>query len=300
MTAVTSLTVIVPVYNEEEALESVLPPLIDVCKKYGWQLLIVNDGSDDKSSQILGGMPSEVRILTNYINIGYGASIKRAILESDTEWVASFDSDGQHRTEDLETFVANAAGCDAVLGVREKDSFRENKRVPGKWLLGKVTNLLVGHQIPDINCGLRVFRCSAIKEILSLTSNGFSFSTSTMIALLKRGYNLKFLPATVNKRFGKSSVRPISDGTSTLILIVRLIALFDPLRIMLPVSIFLFTLGAVYQIVSFIIYGLNIYDLTVLLCLSGVLVFVLALVVDQISALRRESTFRDHIDKDDK
>ena len=121
-----------------------------------------------------------------------------------------------------------------------------------------------------------------------------------MIALLKRGYNLKFMPAKISKRFGKSSVRPIADGLSTLVLIVRLISLFDPLRIMLPVSIFLFGLGVVYQLVSSIIYGVDIDDLTILLCLSGVLVFVLALVVDQISVLRRESPVRDRRKRDEK
>ena len=283
-----SMTVVVPSYNDAEGLRKVLPRLIALCRNRGWRIIVVDDGSTDGTSEVLGQFSGEIRVIKNETNLGYGASIKRGIVVADTEWVGTFDADGQHRIEDLEKLAGEMGCCDAVIGKRENGSHCSLIRMPGKWILGKVANILVGRKIPDINCGLRVFRRRAMLGILRLTSDGFSFSTSSLIALMKLGYNVNLVPVTTQHRVGNSTVRQMKDGFNTILLILRLITLFDPLRIMLPFSAFFFVVGVIYQVTSFVLLGFSLNKLTLLLWIFSITIFLVALIADQISALRRE------------
>jgi len=288
MSPVLEMTVIIPSYNEANGLKQVLPTLIETCRKHGWRILVVDDASSDATVDVLDRFEGEIEVIRNWTNIGYGASIKKGIIAAETDWVATFDSDGQHRAEDLEKLAAEIGFYDAVVGKRNLESHCSFSRMPGKWVLGKIANLLVGAKIPDINCGLRIFRRRAILEILRLTSDSFSFSTSSLIALIKMGYNVYLSPVTINRRIGNSSVHQVKDGLNTILLILRLITLFDPFRIMLPFSAFFFTVGLIYQLTSFAVYGFDLNKLTVLLWIFSIIIFLVALVADQIGALRRE------------
>ena len=122
--------------------------------------------------------------------------------------------------------------------------------------------------------------------ILSLTSDSFSFATSSLIALVKLGYKVTLVPVTTQRRVGSSTVRQFKDGFNTILLILRLITLFDPLRVMLPISMAFFLSGVVYQLWSFAVYGFDLNKLTVLLWIFAIVIFLVALLADQVSALR--------------
>lgn len=291
-----NLTVIIPAYNEAEGLGIVLPPIVQACRMRGWKLIVVNDASDDSTGQICRQFEPDLKLINNSRNIGYGASIKRGLRWAKTEWIATFDADGQHSLQDLLRLFQETDNCDAVIGRRRSKSHVDPTRIVGKWILGKVVNMLVGQKIPDINCGLRIIRRSLLNAISHLTADGFSFSTSTLVTLLKMGWEVKFIDITAQKRIGKSVVRQTRDGLQTILLIIRLITLFDPLRIMLPVGGATFLVGLVYQLVNIFLNGWDIYDLTTLLCVIGIMIALLGLVADQISALRRELTLRDYND----
>ena len=285
-----NLTVIVPAYNEEEGLRTVLPGLVECCAQKGWDLIVVDDGSSDATAEVASAFSPHLRLIRLEHNQGYGAAIKKGVRKARTGWVATFDADGQHRLEDLIALAEQREGVDAVIGRRTKGSHVDPVRAPGKWILGRVANFLVGSSLPDINCGLRVIRTRAVRTIANITSDRFSFSTSTLVGLIKMGYVVHFAPVMVSRRLGKSTVRQMRDGFYTILLILRLITLFEPLRIMLPLSAGLILLGAAYQIISFFLYGWDIIDTTVLLCLSGVIILAMGLIADQVSALRRELT----------
>jgi glycosyltransferase involved in cell wall biosynthesis len=250
------LTVIIPAFNEAKGLHLVLDSIIPPCRERNWPIIVVNDGSSDDTTDILRQYEEDVKIITNSTNLGYGASIKRGIKVADTEWVATFDADGQHRVEDLIKLSEKVEHQDAVFGKRESNSHYSVSRLPGKWVLGKIADILVGQKIPDINCGLRVYNRNAMKNIMLLASDGFSFSTSSLIAFMKLGYKIRFVPITTRQRIGNSTVNQFKDGFNVILLILRLITLFDPLRIMLPFAFFFFCVGIVYQLFSFITYGL--------------------------------------------
>jgi len=281
-------TIILPVYNEAGALDKVLSELIEASHKHGFKIIAVEDGSTDASWDVLQKYAKDIKLLQNRMNLGYGASLKRGIRAAQTSWIATCDADGQHRLEDLLNLMTKTKGVDGVFGRRQSASHVSFARVPGKWVLKHITNFLVKSNIDDINCGLRVIKRKAILKLLDLCSDQFSFSVSSMVALIKSGHTIIFEPVTTDKRIGKSSVNQLRDGFNIIIMIMRLITLFDPLRIFLPVALGLFFIGFAYQLMYFALYGLHIVSATVLLGLAALITFFMALLADQVSSMRRE------------
>lgn len=287
------LTIIIPCYNEEKSIAKTLIELSENIKKnnLNWKILIVDDGSNDNSfEEIIKIKLDLIQIKQHPYNKGYGASLKTGILNSTSEFVAFYDADGQHSPEDLFSLYTLINNHDMIIGERGKDSHSDWTRRPGKWVLSKVANFLVGKKIPDLNSGLRVIKREVILKYLHLFPDGFSFSTTSTIAFLNLGYNVGYHPIIVKKRAGKSSVKQIKHGTNTILLILRLIVLFNPLKVFFPVSFILFFLGLVYGIIYGIILiypNVRLIPAAFFLILTSVLIFFFGLVVDQISELRK-------------
>ncbi len=144
-------------------------------------------------------------------------------------------------------------------------------------------------KIPDLNCGFRAMKKDLVMRFLHILPNGFSFSTTITLAVITEGYSVKYVPITTFEREGKSHVNPIRDGMSTVLLIVRTIVLFDPLRVFLPASAVLFILGIAYLSYALLSSGFNIPDGVVLLISSSIIIFFFGILSDQVSAIRRES-----------
>ena len=289
-----SLTVIIPSYNDAGGLKKVLIELLQISKKNGWQIIVIDDCSNDDTENVLSAFSNELVVIRNDKNMGYGFSIKRGILASETEWIATMDADGQHRIDDLQNLCSLAdSKCDAVIGNRRKLSHAPLSRRPGKWVLQFAATFITGKKIPDINCGLRVLRRDIMLHLFSITSDRFSFSTSTVICLLQLGCRIKYEPVTVQERIGKSNVRQLTDGFYTLLLINRLIFLFKPLRIILPAGALCIAFACLNQIMTFLNKGIDISDATVLLGLSGIIICFVGLLGDQVSGLRRDILLHD-------
>jgi glycosyltransferase involved in cell wall biosynthesis len=279
------VTLIIPAFNEEKGLSKLLPEVVARCKPFGWRVIVVDDASRDGTAELVKKFAPEVELMRHRVNLGYGASVKTGVRAAKTEWIATIDSDGQHRVEDLMRLAENTGDYDAVIGERTQRSHVDLVRRPGKFLLRHIANIIVGRRLKDINCGLRIIRRKAMLKVYGLTCDRFSFSTTTLVALLHMRYYVNFVPVTAEKRMGRSMV---NDGADTVMLILRLVTLFDPMRIFLPIAFFLIAIGVVYQLFEFTIYGLHIQKSTMLVVLSGILCFLFALQQDQISSLRRE------------
>ena len=289
-----SLSIIIPSHNDVDGLKTFLPELIKVCSKHDWRIFVVDDCSNDETASFLADCGDDVSVITNEQNMGYGASIKRGILAAETKWVATMDADGQHSIADLQQLASLAdSRCDALLGNRIKTSHAPFIRRPGKWILHCVANFITGQKIPDINCGLRVLRRDIMLRLLSITSDRFSFSTSTAICLLQLDCRVKFVSVTVKERIGNSNVRQIKDGFYTLLLMNRLVFLFKPLRIILPAGLICIVLAFLNQVITFLKNGLDISDATVFLGLTGVVIWFVGLLGDQVSGLRRDILLHD-------
>lgn len=284
------LTVIIPAYNEGESIENTLNELIEYSKDLGWKIMVVNDGSADNTESVLKKLNS-IQVINHPYNKGYGASLKTGIRNSATDLIAFFDADGQHNPSDLAKMLSNIEQFDMMVGERTKNSHQDWIRKPGKWILSKVANTLTGRKIPDLNSGLRVIRREIITQLLHLFPDGFSFSTTSTIAFFNLGYNVGYHPIATRKRIGKSTVKQLKHGSNVLLLILRLIVLFNPLKIFIPVSLGIIFIGLLYEFYQGIfILGFDKARLipgAFFLILTGILIFFFGLVVDQISEMRK-------------
>ncbi|MGK0137616.1 MAG: glycosyltransferase involved in cell wall biosynthesis [Algoriphagus sp.] len=286
-----ALTIIIPCYNEERGIGGTIEKLLPVAKNQGWEILIVNDGSTDSTAKVVANLEG-VRVIHQKHNKGYGASLKAGILAAETEYIAFYDADGQHQPDDLLKLSLEAEKYDMIVGARGKSSHQDWQRKPGKWVLSKFANFLTGEEIPDLNSGLRIVQKNEIEPLLHLFPNGFSFSTTSTMAFMNMGFSVKYIGIKVEKRVGKSTVKQLKHGSSTLLLMLRLMVLFNPLRVFLPVSFFFIGTGLLYQI-GFGIYTLQstgkivIFQGSTLLLVAGLLMFFFGLMTDQISEVRK-------------
>ncbi|MCX6175432.1 MAG: glycosyltransferase family 2 protein [Ignavibacteriales bacterium] len=289
-----NLTVIIPVYNEETAIEKTLMELTIYSEKNNWEVLVVNDGSTDNTKNILNSIYS-IKVIYHPYNKGYGAALKAGIKNATTDLICFYDADGQHNPNDVEQLILNLDNYDMLVGERQKDSHKEWVRRPGKWLLSKVANFLTGRKIPDLNSGLRLVKRNVILKLLHLFPDGFSFSTTSTIAFLNLGLNVGYYPIKTNKRIGKSSVRQLKHGSNVLLLILRLIILFNPLKVFVPISFLIFMLGIIYEVMQGIVMIESGHERLIpgafFLMITGILIFFFGLVVDQVSEMRKHQFY---------
>lgn len=278
------LTIVIPAYNEEESIGGVLEQLAALREDIPARVIVVDDGSADRTASIAEAAGAEV--IRHRRNKGYGAALKTGIREADSEFVLTLDADGQYRPVDILKLWEVAADFDMVSGRRTQLLHSAVWRMPGKWLLSWMANYLTRQKIPDLNSGLRLFRTDVIKKYLHICPMGFSFSTTSMMALLSRGYNVGFVPVEVHKREGRSTVK-LSTGFETIILILRIAALFNPLRLFVPLSAVSFVFGTLWG-GYYILQRHGLSMAATLAMVTGVLLFSLGIICDQISQLRLE------------
>lgn len=283
-----SVAIIVPVFNEQEAIGGVIRNLLSVRGTSAWEIIVVDDGSTDATPERLAEFEDRVRVVRHPANRGYGASLKTGILATDKRNVLFFDGDGQHDAADLPAFVENLARYECVFGMRSGRAGGPRIRKPGKWVLQRVCNLLANQRIPDINCGFRGGRRHVFMRMLDLLPDGFSFATTSLMFVLKSRFSHTFLPIRCHARQGKSSVRIVSDGMRTLLLALRLIMLFDPLRTLGIPAVALIGTGCLYQVYILASTGLHVVGGSILAIILGVVLFLFGLLADQVASLRKE------------
>lgn len=287
------LTVIIPCYNEEPGIQETIETLIPYKEKFDWKILVIDDGSIDNTPNILSKFGNSIQIITHPVNKGYGASLKTGLLSTTTIHIAFYDADGQHRPEDLESMYDKISDYDMLIGERGKNSHQDIFRKPGKWVLSKVANYLTNRKIPDLNSGLRVIKREKIINLLHLFPDGFSFSTTSTIAFMYLSFKVDYLPIQVKKRKGNSTVKQLKHGSSTLLLILRLIVLFNPLKVFLPISFWFILIGVLYEIsfgIIFLYPSVKLIPAAFFMILTGILIFFFGLIADQISAMRIHDT----------
>jgi len=285
--AVRRVTIVIPAHNEEKSIGEVLGRFRERRHPAVAEVIVVDDGSTDRTAEIAeqGG----ARVLRHPRNRGYGAALKTGIREVSSEYILTMDADGQHRVEDVMKLCDAIAGAhppDAVIGNRTRLLHSPLWRMPGKWMLKLLARVLTQRAIPDLNCGLRVVRREVLSRYLHLCPAGFSFSTTITMALLTRGYGVEFVPIEVERRVGKSMVS-VGTGFQTILLILRLASLFNPLRVFLPLALFFIVFGVAWT-VPYTLHGQGVTVASLLSIVTGVVLFGLGLICDQVAQLRLE------------
>jgi glycosyltransferase involved in cell wall biosynthesis len=257
---VQGVSIIVPCYNEEAAIEGVLADLQRVmdASDIAYELIAIDDGSTDRTSEALHDVAGSVRVLHNKVNRGYGATLKRGIRHARMPLVCIIDSDGTYPTEVIPTLVRHACDgeTDMVVAARKGDNVAIPLiRRPAKWVLGRLANFVASERIDDMNSGLRVFPRLVAEQMMDVLPDGFSFTTTITLAMLTNGYTVEYRPIDYHARVGRSKIRPIRDTLIFLELISKMALYFAPLKLFLPLSLGLFLLAVAWGTISALALG---------------------------------------------
>ena len=276
------VTIIIPAHNEEEGIVDVINGVKGL--NTGYEMIVVDDGSTDNTYKLVA--ETGVKVIRHPYNKGYGAALKTGIRNANADVVLFMDADGQHQPSDIKKLIQYVGEYDMVVGARTKKSKISLLRRPGKKVLGITANYLSGMKIPDLNSGFRAIKKNVAMEFMHILPNTFSLSTTITLALITSGYNVKYVPIEAPERVGTSKIKPFRDGFRFLLMIVRTISLFNPLKIFLPVSFSLFLGGALYSTYGVILYE-DISDTSILLIISSLIIFFFGILADQVSVLIR-------------
>ncbi|GGY44460.1 glycosyltransferase family 2 protein [Parvularcula lutaonensis] len=277
------LMIVVPVYNEAGAIEEAVERMDKMIRESGIdaEVIWVDDGSTDGSAEILEKLGANVYRCPE--NRGYGHALKTGIRNTRSKFVAITDADGTYPSEDIPRMLEMARSVDMVVGDRGKAmSNVPLVRKPAKWLLNKTANLLAGHKINDLNSGLRVFRRESLEKFLDLLPDGFSFTTTITLCMFGSGHKVVYTPIEYGRRVGHSKIRP-TDFFRFMMLVVRIVTLFSPLRVFMPLGAALFFLGLVklaYDITQW-----NLSETAVFAFLAALMIWSFGLLADMISRL---------------
>src|SRR4029077_8019552 len=220
-------------------------------------------------------------------NKGNGAAVKSGVRRATGDAILIVDGDGQHRAADAARLVTRLDEYDLVVGARSAAAQATTARRLGNALLNRLATYLTDREIPDLTSGFRAARRECLLEFLHLLPNGFSTPTTTTLAFMKAGYSVLFSPLEAAAREGVSKIRLGADGARFFLILLKLITLFSPLRIFIPISLAAFTVGAVYAAWT-IATQAHVTNSSVLLIVVSVVIFLIGLVSEQISALRFE------------
>ncbi len=276
-------SVIIPAFDEQASIGGVVAALRASAP---WrEILVVDDGSADGTGEAAAA--AGARVVRHPYNKGNGAAVKTGIRHASGDYVLIMDGDGQHRAADASRLVSHLDEYELVVGARDAASQASAARRLGNAALNRLAGYLTGRAIPDLTSGFRAARRDCLVEFLHLLPNGFSTPTTTTLAFVKAGYSVRFEPIAVDSRLGTSKIHFGIDGAAFVLILLKMVTIFSPLRIFLPISAAAFAVGAGYAVWTIATQS-HITNSSVLLILLSVVVFLVGLVSEQIASLRFE------------
>lgn len=279
-TAAARTSVVVPAYNEGPAIEGVVTELLQAAAWH--EILVIDDGSTDATRA--RAEAAGARVVAHPYNKGNGAAVKTGIRTATGEYVLILDADGQHHAADAPRLVAGLGTYDLVIGARSAASQAGWKRRLGNQALNALASYLTDRPVLDLTSGFRAARRTCLLEFLPLLPNGFSTPTTTTLAFLKAGYSVAFEPVEARQRTGSSKIRLTSDGMRFVLIALKVVTIYSPMRIFLPVCGVCFGTGAAYAVWT-IVTQAHVTNSSVLLILASLVIFLIGLVSEQVSSL---------------
>jgi glycosyltransferase involved in cell wall biosynthesis len=272
-------TVVIPAFNEAKGIAKTIEGL----KPFGFaEILVVDDGSSDDTASRAEALGA--RVIRHPYNKGNGAAVKTGIREAGTPVVLLIDADTQHDAAESGKLIGPIGAFDMVIGARSLGD-QSLLRAAGNSVFRGLASWLTGRPIPDLTSGYRAARRQSLVEILHLLPNGFSYPTTSCLALMKSGQNVLFVPITAGKRVGVSKIRPLQDGFRFILIIFKIVTLYEPLRVFAPLAFTSLLVGVAYGIWNVLNFD-KIPMGSALLIQLGVVIFLFGLISEQIASMQ--------------
>lgn len=280
-----TISIILPCKNEAPNLAPLLKSLMLMIEEHAInaEILVVNDGSSDDTAEIVSSLGCE--LVSHPYSKGNGASIKSGAMAASGDILVFMDGDGQHDPADIPKLLARLdEGYDMIVGARKRGDQASFFRMVANGIYKRLASWMVGHKVLDLTSGFRVVRADKFREFISFLPNGFSYPTTITMAFFRAGYNVGYEPIDVSKRGGSSHINLLSDGLKFLLIIFKVGTLYSPLKLFTPLALLVWLMGMSWGSWVYFTDG-RFTNMTTLLLMSSVLIFVLGLISEQITTL---------------
>jgi glycosyltransferase involved in cell wall biosynthesis len=281
------ISVVIPAYNEAESIGPLLDRVRALPGADGWEIIVVDDGSRDDTAQVAESHGA--RVVRHRYNLGNGASVKSGGNAATGDVLVFLDGDGQHPPEAIPRLLEKMDEYDMAVGARTRDSNVSRFRSLGNRALVAVAQYLAGRTIDDLTSGFRAVKKTRFDEFSHLFPLRYSYPTTITMAMFAAGYFVAYVPMDeIGRRTtGSSNIRPFQDGVRFLNIILRIVVLFNPMKVFLPLALALFGLGGSIGAFDAVVNG-RVEESTLLLLILGAFCLFFGLLADQISHVRRE------------
>lgn len=281
-----NVSIVMPAKNEAGGLRVVIPGLQQHCP--GAEIIVVDDGSTDDTAALSRSLGA--RVVSHPYSKGNGAAIKSGARAATREIIVFMDSDGQHKPEDVPRLLARLReGFDMVVGARSYVSQAGAHRAAANGLYNALASWMVEQKVSDLTSGFRAVRAERFRQFLYLLPNGFSYPTTITMSFFRAGYSIAYEPIEAPKRIGKSHIRIVRDGVRFFLIIFKIGTLYSPLKLFVPISLAFFLTGLSYYGYTWTAFN-RFTNMSALLLITSILVFLIGLISEQISSLNYKGT----------
>ncbi|HMO58932.1 MAG TPA: glycosyltransferase family 2 protein [Roseiflexaceae bacterium] len=282
-----SISVVIPAFNEGPRIAGVIDSIR--AELPAAEIIVVDDASHDNTAE--QAAVAGAHVIRRPHNIGNGAGVKTGVRAASGEVILVIDADGQHNPADIPRLLEHIDRYDMVVATRPDRTSHENLlRWAGNTLLNNFGTYLTGMPMRDLTSGFRAIRRDVMLEFLHLLPNQFGWPMTSAMALAKAGYHIRFEPVTMRKRQGGQSTQKLfKNGIRNILMILRMVSLFAPLRVYFPVALSMLGFSIVSFLISYFITDIGRFRVpnsAVGLFVGAIVVFMFGLLAEQIAALR--------------
>ena len=280
------VSIIIPAYNEASTIGNIV---LKIKKLYpDYEIIVVDDGSTDDTAVI--AKETGAKVFNHPYNIGNGAAIKSGIRHASGDVLVFMDGDLQHDPGDIIKLIEYIPKYDMVVGARSIREQSSLSRALGNKIYNWLASYVAMFPVKDLTSGFRAIKSDLARQLVNLLPRTYSYPSTLTLGTLRSGRSLVYIPITIQKRkMGKSKINLIKDGVRFFMIIIRICTLYSPLRVFLPVSFIMFMLGILYYGYTYFTAG-RFTNMSALLFITSILIFMMGLISDQICQMRFERT----------
>ena len=284
------VSVVLPIYNERGHLRAEIDRIVAALEQseYSFEIVVVDDGSDDGSQHDLP-LIEGIRLIRHATNRGSGAARRTGTTAARGRIVVWTDVDMTYPNDEIPELVKSLDGYDHVVGARRTEEGTHRLfRVPAKWFIRKFASYLTETDIKDLNSGLRAFRRDVAMQYVHHLPKGFSCVTTLTMSFLSNGYSVHYVPIDYFPRAGTSKFHWWRDTKRYLLQVVRMALSYNPLKVFLPIGLLLLTIGLGKLVFNWIDKDFRLAANTLLILMSGLQAVTVGLLADLIVRATKE------------